>query len=122
MLMVNAFDAEAPPLSFTWMTGLNTPTSVGFPEIVPVEGDKVRPLGSRPLETDQVYGGVPPVACNVELYAVCTWPAGRLVVAICKGCAFTVSVAALLVLLPATFVTTTVNCAPLSELVVAAVV
>jgi hypothetical protein len=35
---------------------------------------------------------------------------------------FTVSVAALLVALPATLLTTTVNCAPLSELVVAGVV
>jgi hypothetical protein len=38
------------------------------------------------------------------------------------GAAFTVSVAALLVALPAVLVTTTVNCAPLSELVVAGVV
>jgi len=36
--------------------------------------------------------------------------------------AFTVSVAALLVTLPAELLTTTVNCAPLSELVVAGVV
>jgi hypothetical protein len=58
----------------------------------------------------------------VELYAVCAWPAGRLLVVICTACAFTVSVAALLVTLPAVFVTTTVNCEPLSEFVVAAVV
>jgi hypothetical protein len=39
------------------------------------------------------------------------------------GCAtFTVSVAALLVTLPAVLLTTTVNCAALSELVVAGVV
>jgi hypothetical protein len=36
--------------------------------------------------------------------------------------AFTVSVAGLLVALPAVFVTTTVNCAPLSDVVVAGVV
>lgn len=35
---------------------------------------------------------------------------------------FTVSVAALLVMFPALLLTTTVNCAPLSELVVAGVV
>ena len=35
--------------------------------------------------------------------------------------ALTVSIAALLVALPAALLTTTVNCAPLSELVVAAV-
>jgi len=62
------------------------------------------------------------VACSVELYAVCTCPAGRLLVVICTACALTVSVAALLVTLPAVFVTTTVNWAPLSELAVAAVV
>jgi hypothetical protein len=89
--------------------------------MVPLEEDKVRPLGNKPLERNQVYGAVPPVACSVELYAVCTWPLGRLLVVICTGCPLTVSVAALLVTVPAVLLTTTVNCPPLSELVVAGV-
>ncbi len=40
---------------------------------------------------------------------------------ICTGGGFTVSVAALLVTVPAVLLTTTVNCAPLSELLVAGV-
>jgi len=40
---------------------------------------------------------------------------------ICTGCALTVSVAALLVTVLAVLLTATVNCAPLSKLVVAGV-
>jgi hypothetical protein len=43
------------------------------------------------------------------------------VAAICTGDELTVSVAALLVTLPVVLLTSTVNCAPLSELVVAGV-
>ena len=35
--------------------------------MVPAEADKVRPLGSWPIRTDQVYGGVPLVACKDAL-------------------------------------------------------
>jgi len=69
MSILNGVDTEAPTLSRTWMTKVNRPTSVGLPKMVPLEEDKVRPFGSRPLERNQVYGAVPPVACNVELYA-----------------------------------------------------
>jgi len=47
--------------------------------------------------------------------------AGCVVIEGTTGAEFTVSVAAPLVMLPAVLLTTTVNCAPLSELVVAGV-
>ena len=67
---------------------------------------------------------MPPVAASVELYPPATVPAGNCDVEIANvfEAAFTVSVAALLVALPAELLTATVNCAPLSELVVAGVV
>ena len=63
-----------------------------------------------------------PVAATVKVAvwpAVTVWLAGCVVM---DGATFTVSVAALLVTLPALFVTVTVNWAPLSEAVVAGVV
>jgi hypothetical protein len=51
--------------------------------------------------------------------AVTVWLAGCVVI---SGATFTVSDTTLLVTLPAVLLTTTVNCAPLSELVVAPVV
>ena len=54
--------------------------------------------------------------------AVTVWLAGCAVIEGATGVALTVSVAALLVTLPAVLLTTTVNSAPLSELVVAGVV
>jgi hypothetical protein len=54
--------------------------------------------------------------------AVTVWLAGWAVIEGATGAALTVRVAALLVTLPAALLTTTVNCAPLSELVVAGVV
>jgi hypothetical protein len=60
---------------------------------------------------------------NVAVWpAVTVWFTGCVVIAGATGAAFTVSVAALLVALPAVFVTTTANVAPLSEVVVAGVV
>ena len=41
---------------------LNWPAVVGVPEMMPVVALSVRPLGSEPLETVNVYGAVPPVA------------------------------------------------------------
>jgi hypothetical protein len=66
----------------------------------------------------------PPVAASVELYPPATNPPGSCAVEICKGAdaAFTVSVATLLVTLPAELLTTAENCAPLSELDVEGVV
>ena len=40
----------------------------------------VRPEGNCPARTLQVYGGVPPVAASVALYATPTVPFGKLVV------------------------------------------
>ena len=54
--------------------------------------------------------------------AVTVWLAGWVVIEGATGAAFTVRLAALLVTLPAVLLTTTVNSAPLSELVVAGVV
>src|SRR5260221_551025 len=66
-----------------------------------------------------------PVATTVNVAvcpAVTVWLAGCVVIDGATAAALTVSVAALLVTLPAELLTTTVNCAPLSELVVAGVV
>src|SRR5256885_12300925 len=61
--------------------------------------------------------GAVPVATTVNV-AVCptvtVWLAGWVVIEGAVALAFTVSVAALLVTLPAVLLTTTVNCAPLS--------
>ncbi len=54
--------------------------------------------------------------------AVTVWLAGWVVIEGATAAAFTVRVAALLVTLPAVLLTSTVNCAPLSELVVTGVV
>jgi len=54
--------------------------------------------------------------------AVTVWLAGWVVIEGASGAALTVRVAALLVTLPAVLLTTTVNWAPLSEVVVAGVV
>jgi hypothetical protein len=54
--------------------------------------------------------------------AVTVWLAGCVVIEGITAAALTVRVAALLVMLPVLLLTTTVNCAPLSELVVAGVV
>ncbi len=54
--------------------------------------------------------------------AVTVWLVGWVVIEGATGAAFTVRVAELLVTLPAVLLITTVNCAPLSELVVAGVV
>ncbi len=54
--------------------------------------------------------------------AVTVWLPGWVVIVGATGAALTVRVAALLVALPAVLLTTAMNCAPLSELAVAAVV
>jgi hypothetical protein len=54
--------------------------------------------------------------------AVTVWFAGCVVIAGATGAAFTVSVAAVLVAVPALLLTTTANVDPLSEVVVTAVV
>ena len=64
MFMLDPADAVPPAPSFTWTVKENDPATVGTPEIIPVEGDKSRPLGSCPLNNNQVLGGVPPAACS----------------------------------------------------------
>ena len=66
----------------------------------------------------------PPEALSVALYALPTVPPDNCEFVTCKGGmeAFTVRTAALLVTLPAELLTITVNCAPLSEVLVAGVV
>ena len=66
-----------------------------------------------------------PVATTVNVAvcpAVTVWFAGCVVIVGATGAAFTVSVAALLVAVPALLLTTTSNVDPLSEVVVAVVV
>ncbi len=66
-----------------------------------------------------------PVAAteNIAVWpAVTVWLAGCVVIDGATEAVVTVSMAALLVALPAALLTATVNCAPLSELVVASVV
>jgi len=63
------------------------------------------------------------VAASVALYPPATNPSESCEVVICNvEVAFTVRVAVLLVALPTALLTTTVNCAPPSELVAAGVV
>jgi hypothetical protein len=45
---------------------VNVPIVVGVPEIIPLDVFKLKPVGSLPLETDQVIGVVP-VASSVWL-------------------------------------------------------
>src|SRR5262249_5931635 len=55
---------------------LEVPIAVGVPEIAPVPGVSVSPAGSVPLASDQVYGGVPPLAATVALDGWVTAPPG----------------------------------------------
>jgi hypothetical protein len=62
--------------SITLTVKLNVPAVVGVPEITPVDAAKLNPAGSIPALTLQLYGVVPPLACNVVVYAVPTVPPG----------------------------------------------
>jgi hypothetical protein len=62
--------------SVTLTAKLNDPALVGVPEIVPLAAASVRPAGNAPELMLQPYGVVPPVACNVVVYAVPTVPPG----------------------------------------------
>ena len=53
----------------------NVPAADGMPEIMPVLGLSVTPVGSAP-ENVHVSGGAPPVAINVRLYSLDTVPLG----------------------------------------------
>ena len=62
--------------SVTLAVKVNVPGAVGVPEIVPVAAANVRPAGNAPALKLQLYGVVPPLACNVVVYAVPTVPPG----------------------------------------------
>ena len=53
-------------LSVTVTVKLKVPSTVGVPESRPAP-DKVRPVGSAPAVTENVYGALPPLAVNVWL-------------------------------------------------------
>jgi len=46
--------------------GVAATAAVGVPLIVPVDAFRDSPAGSTPLESDHVYGALPPVAERVE--------------------------------------------------------
>jgi hypothetical protein len=58
------------------------PVCVGTPEITPVEAARLRPRGSWPEATFQVYGLMPPSASRAVEYGAWTIAAGILVVRI----------------------------------------
>jgi hypothetical protein len=60
------------------------PAVVGAPLIAP-EVESNRPAGREPEARLQEYGGVPPLAQSVTLYATFTTPLGRLVVMMPTG-------------------------------------
>jgi hypothetical protein len=64
-VMVNAWVAVACAESVTFRVTEKVPATVGVPDVTPAELIE-RPLGRVvPEATDQVYGGVPPVAARV---------------------------------------------------------
>jgi hypothetical protein len=66
--------------SDTWTVKLLVPVPVGVPEITPVLEARDNPVGRVPEVMDQVYGGVPPLAVSVALYAAFCVPFGMEVV------------------------------------------
>jgi hypothetical protein len=54
MFMLNPADVVAPVLSLTWIVNENEPAKVGIPAIAPEDEVNSRPVGSCPLNTDQV--------------------------------------------------------------------
>ena len=78
----NGCAADVPPkLSFTVTLNEAVAAVLGVPLITPLDAFKLKPAGSAPLLTVQLlYGGVPPVAANVWLYATPTVPPGSDVV------------------------------------------
>ncbi len=65
--MLSGAVALCPGRRATWTVKLEVPVVVGVPEITPVPAARVSPAGNVPLATDQVYGGVPPVAVRVAV-------------------------------------------------------
>ena len=83
IVRTKALVEEAPPVTST--VKLDVPAVVGVPLKTPA-ALRVNPAGGVPTVTAQLYGGVPPVAANVWLYAVPTVPAvSGLVVVIARA-------------------------------------
>ena len=98
---------EPDPLSVTLTVKLEGPAAAGVPEIVPPE--RLSPAGSDPLATDQVYGGVPPVALSACEYPTPTVPAGNEEVLMLNAGALIVTDSAALAAAEALSVTLTVK-------------
>jgi hypothetical protein len=75
--------ASAPVESSTTRFTVYTPGAVAIPEIVPVDGSMLSPVGS-PV-ADQVYGGKPPDAKTVSLYWAPTVASGSEPVVMASG-------------------------------------
>lgn len=63
----SALVLEKPAASATFAVKLNVPAVKGVPLMTPVLVFRLTPPGRLPADTDQVYGIVPPLACNVAL-------------------------------------------------------
>lgn len=83
MVMLNGWvaDAGVGAESVTFTVKFDVPEAVGVPEIFPVPALNAKPAGRLPEAMLQVRFPVPPSACKVALYAVCTAPAASEVVA-----------------------------------------
>jgi hypothetical protein len=74
---------EVPP-PVTCTVKLNVPAVVGVPLRTPAVL-RLNPAGRAPADTDQLYGGVPPVASSCRLYAVPTFPADSVLAVVIVG-------------------------------------
>lgn len=70
--------------SITWAVKLNVPEAVGVPRSDPADVN-IKPAGSCPTVTLQVYGDVPPDAPKTVEYDVLTVPLGTLLVLMISG-------------------------------------
>jgi hypothetical protein len=84
MVIGNACEADKLIESVTFAVKLYAPAVVGVPEIAPLPAS-VSPSGNDPLATDHAYGGVPPLAARVCVYAVPAVPEGNDVVVMLGG-------------------------------------
>jgi hypothetical protein len=97
-------DAE----SVTLTVKLLVPAAVGVPEIVPFAAS-VNPAGNVPLASDHVYGGVPPEAAKLWVYAAPTVPGASVDVVTLTGVPATVIESAAVALFKVRSVTRTVK-------------
>jgi hypothetical protein len=109
--MLNAFVPVLLAASVTCTVNDTVPAVVGVPEITPVDATRLNPAGNVPALTLQLYGVVPPLACNVVEYAAPVVPPGSDVVMTEGDCAAapTAMLKAFVPVLLAASVTCTVN-------------